>query len=389
MMALDAELRAIRGDLEVHYASKEPILSRLRERLPGAGPRIHEILMPTPIGGRSGPSVTRSLLNLALPVGGPTLPSRIASYLRAEARLYDRERFDLAINDGDMGSNVIASRRSIPCAFVTNQYRPRLYASRFYLRPAAEFIARQIARATRILVADSAPPNCICERNLNIPRSLMHKVEFVGHFAEARAPRAGGGGDLERLIGDAEFGYWMRTGDAPTNSATGARYEAAFADPRMRDCRRVVSHARPGAAIDRVLGRDGSVHTVREALERGVDWLQIDVAFLTEDERDAVLQRCSHAVVNGSHTAMGEVLGVRRRPIVGVPVYDEHANHVSWAQDRGLGVMARTPREIAAAASAMLSSAGDYAGALSAFAASFEAGGARRAAAAAAALLDG
>jgi len=87
MMALDAELRALRGDLDVHYASKEPILSRLRERFPRAGPNIHEILMPTPIGGRSGPSVARSLLNLAVPVGGPTLPSRIASYLRAEARL--------------------------------------------------------------------------------------------------------------------------------------------------------------------------------------------------------------------------------------------------------------------------------------------------------------
>lgn len=389
MMALDAELRRLRGDLDVHYASKEPILSRLRERFPGAAQNIHEILMPTPIGGASGPSVARSLLNFALPVGGPTLPSRIASYLRAEARLYDRERFDLAINDGDMGSNVIASRRSIPCAFVTNQYRPRLYASRFYLRPAAEFIARQIAKATRILVADSAPPNCICERNLNIPKPLMRKVEFVGHFAERPEPRAGPKGDLERLIGDAEFGYWMRTGDAPTNSATGARYEAAFADPKMRDCRRVVSHARPGAAIDRVIGRDGTSHTVREALERGVDWLQIDVAFLTEAERDAVLGRCSHAVLNGSHTAMGEVLGVWRRPIVGVPIYDEHANHVSWAQDRGLGVMARTPREIAAAASAMLSSAGDHAAALASFGASFEAGGARRAAAAASALLDG
>ncbi|RNJ72016.1 MAG: glycosyltransferase [Thaumarchaeota archaeon S13] len=387
-MALDAELRAIRGDLEIHYASKDPILSRLRERL-GDGPNIHEILMPTPIGGRSGPSVARSLLNLALPVGGPTLPSRIASYLRAEARLYDSEHFDLAINDGDMGSNVIASRRSIPCAFVTNQYRPRLYASRFYLRPAAEFIARQIARATRILVADSAPPNCICERNLNIPQSLMHKVEFVGHFAAPRARRAEGGGDLARLIGDAEFGYWMRTGDAPTNSATGAKYEAAFADPKMRDCRRVVSHARPGAAIDRVIARDGGVHTVREALERGVDWLQIDVAFLDEGERDVVMDRCAHAVLNGSHTAMGEVLGTWQKPIVGVPIYDEHANHVSWARDRGLGAMARTPSEIAAAASEMLASPRDHAGALADFGASFEAGGARRAAEAASALLDG
>ncbi len=389
MMRLDSELRAMRDDIEFHYASKDPILSRLLARFPDDASRIHEILMPTPIGGESGPSLVRSLLNFAVPVGGPTLPSRIASYLRAEARLYDREHFDLAINDGDMGSNVIASRRSIRCVFVTNQFRPRLYASRFYLRPAAEFISRQIARATRILVADSAPPNCICERNLNLPASLMHKVDYVGHFAEAASPPSGEESDLERLIGDAEFGYWMRTGDGPTNSATGAKYESAFADPRMRDCRRVVSHARPGAPIDRVLDRDGGTHTVSEALEGGVDWLQIDVAFLSERERETVLDRCSHAVLNGSHTAMGEVLGLKAKPIVGVPIYDEHTNQIAWAQDRGLGVLARRPSEIAAAASSMLDSPGAFAGPLRSFAASFEAGGARRAAGVASEMLDG
>ena len=51
--------------------------------------------------------------------------------------------------------------------------------------------------------------------------------------------------------------------------------------------------------------------------------------------------------------------------------------------------MARTPSEIAAAASEMLASPRDHAGALADFGASFEAGGARRAAEAASALLDG
>ncbi len=389
MMRLDSELRAIRDDIEYHYATRSPIIERLRERLPDAGQNIHEILMPIPIGGSDGPSASRSLLNFFLPIGGPTLPSQIASFLRAEARLYDTERFDLAINDGDMGSNVIASRRSIPCIFVTNQYKPRLYNTRFYLRPAAEFIARQIAKATRILVADSEPPNCICEYNLNIPKELQAKVEYVGHFADSEPPRrTAGPTDLEGLIGAAEFGYWMRTGDAATNNTTGDAYERAFAEHPMRDLRRIVSHAKKDASIDRVLGRDGKTYTISEALERGVDWLQIDVGFLSTTERDTVLARCRYAVVNGSHTVLGEVMGVKAKPIIGVPVYDEHTNQIMWAQEHGLGILAKSPPEIAAAASSMLDSSGEFGGALRRFAAGFRRGGAKRAARIASDMLD-
>ena len=385
MMKLDAELRAMREDIEFHYATKSPIIERLRARFPGQADRIHEILMPTPIGDAAGPRVSKSLLNFFLPIGGPTLPSRIASYLRAEGRLYDREQFDLAINDGDMGSNVIASRRSVPSIFVTNQYRPRLYATRFYLRPAAEFISRQIAKADRILVADSAPPYCICEYNLNIPPRVMERVEFVGHFADPD-PAPGGEPGLAGLIGDAEFGYWMRTGDAPTNTATGARYEAAFAEHAMRDCRRIVSHANRDAGVDRVIGRDGGTYTIEQAIERGVDWLQIDIGFLSDADRRIVLERCRYAVVNGSHTVMGEILGAAK-PVIGVPLYDEHSNHIAWAQERGLGVLARRPGQIAEAAAGMLGSHGGFEGALSRFAAGFERGGARRAAAVASEML--
>lgn len=379
MMRLDAELRSLRDDIEFHYATKSPIIELLRERFPDAHEHIHEILMPTPIGGASGPSLSKSLFNLFLPVGGATLPSRIASYLRAEAHLYDREHFDLAINDGDMGSNVIASRRSIPSIFVTNQYKPRLSNTKFYLRPAAEFISHQVAKATRILVADSAPPNCICEYNLNIPPELMDKVEFVGHFAgpPPRAPPKPT--KLDRLIGDAEFGYWMRTGDASTNDATGAKYDAAFADPRMRGRRRLISHARADVA-DRVTDHDGRSYTIEDALDRGIDWLQIDIGFLSETDRQTVLAKCAYAVVNGSHTVLGEAMGANARPIIGVPVYDEHVNQIEWAQERGMGVLAKSPDEIAAAASSMLDSPGAFDGALRSFATSFARDGALRAA---------
>lgn len=381
MMRLDSELRSMRDDIEFHYVTTSPIIERVFERFPDAHSRIHEILMPTPIGDSTGPSISKSLINFFLPIGGPTLPSRIASYLRAEGRLYDREKFDLVINDGDMGSNVIASCRSIPSIFVTNQYKPRLYNSRFYLRPAAEFIARQIAKATMIFVADSPPPNCICEYNLNIPKSLMNKVEFVGHFSSSPKQKLSTTPtDLENLIGDAEFGYWMRTGDTSTNNITGTTYEKAFSDPQMRDSRRIVSHAKKDSSIDRVLSRDGKSYTIHEALERKVDWLQIDVGFLSEGERHTVLERSEYAVVNGSHTVLGETMGISAKPIIGVPVYDEHANQIRWAQERGLGVLAKHPHEIAAAASSMLDSPGQFDGALRHFATNFKRDGARRAA---------
>lgn len=390
MMQLDSELRAMRDDIEYHYVTKSPILERIRKRFPDADSRIHEILMPTPIGGPTGPSVSKSLLNFFLPVSGRPLPARIASYLLAEGRLYDREKFELAINDGDMGSNIIAARRSIPSIFVTNQYKPRLYTTRFYLRPAAEFVSRQIAKATRILVADSEPPYCICEYNLNMPERIMKKVEFVGHFADSAPPRKNNQlSDLESLIGDAEFGYWMRTGDMPTNNITGITYERTFAEPKMRNLRRIVSHAKKDSSIDRVLDHEGKSYTIPEALAQGVDWLQIDVGFLSTPERETVLDRCTYAVVNGSHTVLGEIMGIKAKPIIGVPVYDEHTNQIMWAQERGLGVLAKTPNQIADAASTILDSPRQFDDAIHRFASNFKRGGAKRAAQIASEMLEG
>ena len=86
------------------------------------------------------------------------------------------------INDGDMGSNVLAKNRGIPSLFVTNQYMPKLWKSRSFLKPGLYFISKQIAKATRVLVADSAPPHTICEYNLNFPDDIKDKVTYVGPF---------------------------------------------------------------------------------------------------------------------------------------------------------------------------------------------------------------
>lgn len=376
MSKLDSYLRGIAGEqLEAHYASGGEVYEKLLERF---GPeRAHRIDMPVPVDGKEGPSIALSVANLLAPVAGrPPLVSQIAGHLRAEAALFNREKFDLSVNDGDVGANVIADRRSIPSLFVTNQFRPRLYRSRAYFYPAMAFIARQISRATRIIVADSPPPHSICEYNLNFTREAAEKAEYVGHFAEpARKERT----ELGDLLDGREFGYWMRTGNKSTSEATAGRYREAFGQESMARERRVVSHADPSAPTT-VECADGSRISVSEAIDRKADWIQIDAGFLSEAEKDAVLEGCSYAVVNGSHTALGEVLGVKSRPVIGIPVYDEHANQIRWAQERGMGVMARDGRGAAAAVARVRDGRDGFQDALAQFSKGFAGGGAAGAA---------
>src|SRR2546428_4364109 len=54
------------------------------------------------------------------------------------------------------------------------------------------------------------------------------------------------------------------------------------------------------------------------------------------------LKKCSQ---KGIHTSMGEILGGKAKPIIGIPVYDEHTNQIRWAQDRRLGILATTVRQ--------------------------------------------
>ena len=181
MMRLNDSLNEIMSDqLETHFFSKGEILEKLVKRFPEEKENIHEILMPTPIDGKFGPSVKLSMLNLLIPVSdNQPLITQISSYLKEERKFFDDEKFDLVINDGDMGSNVLAHNRSIPSVFVTNQFKPKLWKSRFYFKPALSFIAKQISKATKIIVADSPPPYTTCEYNLNFADDVKHKVVYV------------------------------------------------------------------------------------------------------------------------------------------------------------------------------------------------------------------
>lgn len=331
----------IKEEFEVHFSSKDHVYEKLLKRFPDQKEKIHEILMPTPIDGKFGPSVSKSLMNLLLPISkNPSLVRQITNYLREERKLYNKEKFDLVINDGDMGSNILAKNRNIPSLFVTNQFRPKLYNSRAYLYPSLIFVAKQIAKASKILVADSPPPYTMCEYNLNFIKEVQRKIIYVGHFTNRKEIQKVNETDLEKLVRDNEFGYWMRTGNKSTNDGTGQRYEEVFHQEEMKDEKRIVSHARNDPNIDSVIGKDGEKYSISEALERKIDWIQIDVGFLSEQEKDTVLDLCKYAVVNGSHTVMGEIMGGKSKPIVGIPIYDEHTNNIKWAEGKNLGVLA-------------------------------------------------
>ena len=337
----------MKNEYEIHYSSKAEIYQKLLEKFPTKRHMIHEILMPTPIDGKMGPSVTLSMLNLLLPIlKNPPLIKQISDYLKEERKLYNKEKFDLVINDGDMGSNVLAKNRGITSLFITNQFFPKLWKSRFYFYPSLVFVAKQIAKATKIIVADSPPPYTICEYNLNFPEKVKEKVTYVGHFAIKNNKETKPKTNLEKLILDEEFGYWIRTGNKSTNNITGEKYQQAFNDNEMLNEKRIISHARKDTTIDTVLGKDGEKYSIEDALDKKIDWIQIDIGFLDDAEKQTVLRTCKYAVINGSHTTIGEILGIYSKPIIGIPVYDEHTNNLKWIEEKNLGILAKNKGQV-------------------------------------------
>ena len=390
MMRLDEVLGDhIKDELDIHYSSKDHVYEKLIKKFPDKKEKIHEILMPTPIDGKFGPSVSKSLLNILLPVANnPSLIRQIINYLREERKLYNKEKFDLVINDGDMGSNILANNRNIPSLFITNQFRPKLYNSRSYLYPSLIFIAKQISKASKILVADSPPPYTMCEYNLNFIEEAKEKVTYVGHFTNSKQIKKTEKTDLEKLIEDNDFGYWMRTGNESTNDGTGQRYEQVFHQSEMKSEKRIISHARNESSIDRVIGKDGKKYSISEAVEKKIDWIQIDIGFLSEQEKDTVLNLCKYAVVNGSHTVMGEIMGGKSKPIIGIPIYDEHTNNIKWAHEKNLGVLAIKTNQVIQGISKIKENYEEFEGSLSEFSKNFVPNGAENSAKIAAEVLE-
>ena len=390
MMRLNEALTDyVDDELDVHFSSKDHVYEKLLKKFPDKKEKIHEILMPTPIDGKFGPSVSKSLMNILLPIAdNPSLIRQIVNYLREERKLYNKENFDLVINDGDMGSNILAKNRNIPSLFVTNQFRPKLYNSRSYLYPSLIFIAKQISKASKILVADSPPPYTMCEYNLNFIEEAKEKVTYVGHFTNGNRIKKTEKTDLEKLIENNDFGYWMRTGNKSTNDGTGQRYEQVFHQNKMKGEKRIISHAKNESGIDIVIGKNGKKYSISEALEKRVDWIQIDIGFLSEQEKDTVLDLCKYAVVNGSHTVMGEIMGGKSKPIIGIPIYDEHTNNIKWAQEKNLGILAIKTSQVVQGISKIKENYEEFEGNLKEFSSNFVPRGAENSAKIASEILE-
>ena len=373
----EAFSNVMKDEVETHFVSKDHVYQKLVDKFPSQKENIHNILMPTPIDGKYGPSVSQSLLNILFSVqNNPPLINQIADYLREERKLYNKEKFDLVINDGDMGSNILARNRNIPSLFVTNQFKPKLYKTRSYLYPSLIFIARQIAKASKIIVADSPPPYTLCEYNLNFTKEVEKKVSYVGHFSSKNNIEKTTLSDLEKIIQNEEFGYWMRTGNKSTNEGTGEKYEEVFDQDDMKNEKRIISHAKNDSSIDSVLGKDGKRYSISDAFEKKIDWIQIDIGFLSEQEKESVLETCRYAVVNGSHTVMGEILGGKSKPIIGIPVYDEHENNIKWAETQNLGILAKKTKDVIKGIKILQADYGNFEGNLAEFSKNFLANGA-------------
>ena len=304
------------------------------------------------------------------------LVTQISSYLKEERKYFDKEKFDLVINDGDMGSNVLAKRRNITSIFVTNQFKPKMWKSRFYFKPALAFIAKQISKATKIIVADSPPPYTMCEYNLNFTDNVQDKITYVGHFSKNKKIARTDHTDLELLIQDSDFGYWMRTGNKSTNEGTGERYEEVFHHEQMKNEKRIVSHATDNPEIDMVLDKYGKKYSISEALEKKIDWIQIDKGYLSEQEKNTVIDSCKYAVINGSHTVMGEIIGNHSKPIIGIPIYDEHTNQIRWIEEKKMGLAGQNREQIVNAISKLRSDYDSFQDSVNQFSKSFNGNGA-------------
>jgi hypothetical protein len=265
---------------------------------------------------------------------------------------------------------------------------PKLWKSRFYFYPGVVFIAKQIAKATKIVVADSPPPYTMCEYNLNFPEKIKQKVVYVGHFASKKMQKSDHKTDLEKILEGNKFGYWMRTGNKSTNQVTGKKYESVFHSEEMKNEKRVISHATADPSIDRVLGKDGKTYSISDAYEKKIDWIQIDIGFLSEQQKETALEMCDYTVINGSHTVMGEIIGIKGKPIIGIPVYDEQTNQIRWAQEHNLGIGANSTRQVIYAILELKSNYFKFEESIKEFQQNFVSNGARQTAKIASEMLD-
>ncbi len=43
---------------------------------------------------------------------------------------------------------------------------------------------------------------------------------------------------------------------------------------------------------------------------------------------------------------MGEIMGGKSKPIIGIPIYDEHTNNIKWAEEKKLGILVTKTKQV-------------------------------------------
>ena len=73
---------------------------------------------------------------------------------------------------------------------------------------------------------------------------------------------------------------------------------------------------------------------------------------------------------------MGEILGYHAKPIIGIPVYDEHTNQIQWAEEKKLGLYAQNRDQVIDAIGKLRSNYDDFQDSINQFSKNFNGNGA-------------
>ena len=72
---------------------------------------------------------------------------------------------------------------------------------------------------------------------------------------------------------------------------------------------------------------------------------------------------------------MGEVLGNHAKPIIGIPIYDEHTNQIEWTREKKLGLFAQNREQLVQAVSEMHENYEEFSDSVKEFATNFNGNG--------------
>ena len=73
-------------------------------------------------------------------------------------------------------------------------------------------------------------------------------------------------------------------------------------------------------------------------------------------------------------------MGMNSKPIIGMPIYDEHTNQIKWAEEKQLGVLAENKKQVIKAIQKIKQNYNKYEEKLEEFSKKFDGNGAENAA---------